>query len=348
MKRILISMICLIMCCSLFVVSVSADTYTSNFMISRLQFSSLRGTHKVTSASQVVSIAKDMTKVGPNFYETSVDLKLFQESLLNYDLVAAFQIYGSFDKNNGVVPDNYVSFNFSLRCTESKPIDFDDALNSQVRLTLPDINTEIRNYVFTKMNDYQYQISFIAPLSGINYDYINSTYFRFYIPIKWIYSATYESDPLLVQIMFDDISITYDSIPITAGDVDIIINDLDSIDTTLNAIKGQLDTLPGDVAAQIKDIELGQDYNKGLDTSEIVAYESALDRVMEEVDVDQVIDIMGDGVSLNQPGMYNDQSFNSVSDLMTNIIDATGIMPLITLTLSIGLACFIIGRSGKL
>ena len=77
-------------------------------------------------------------------------------------------------------------------------------------------------------------------------------------------------------------------------------------------------------------------------------YESAYDKVMDEVDVDQVVSIMDGGISLNQDGMYNDQSFDSVSGLMTNIIEATGLMPLITLTLTFGLACFIIGRSGKL
>lgn len=346
MKRIFICMISLIMCCS-FIIPSYSETFEVPFIINTLTFANARSYLKTTGAESIIQIQQPMTKVSSNLYRWTGDILLSQESVQSRDWVFGFNMVGYIDKISSITPDQYISFNVKLNFSESKPLDFSDLDNEYVRFVLPGGNS-IRNYVITKLDNYSYQFSFIADLKYLNYDFYNATQLYFYIPSKWVYSASYRDDDLTVELGFDQLSLTFDTIPITAGDVDIIINDLDSIDTTLNAIKGQLDTLPGDVAAQIKDIELGQDYNKNLDTSEIVAYESALDRVMEEVDVDQVIDIMGDGVSLNQPGMYNDQSFNSVSDLMTSIIDATGIMPLITLTLSIGLACFIIGRSGKL
>jgi len=348
MKRIMVSLISVIMCCA-FVLPVCADTYTSNFMISRLQFSSVRGYRKDGTNNPVVNIQEDMTKMGPNFYEFTTDkLVLHEESLTEYDIVAGFQIWGSFDKLDGVEPDSYVSFNFSLRVTENRPINFDDTLNQYVRLTLPDINTEVRNYIFTKMNDYQYQISFIAPLSGIDYNYINSTYFRFYLPIKWLYDASTESDDFFIQIMFDELSITYDSIPLKSSDVQLIINDLDSIDTTVSAIKDQLDNMPTDVANALRDLELGSVETAVIpqdELDELAGIEDELyafsDSKMEYI-----------GQSINQLGNTLNSHIGKVdtghSLFFTRVFEIEFIRDMVYISLGFGLVAFILRLGRKI
>lgn len=120
---------------------------------------------------------------------------------------------------------------------------------------------------------------------------------------------------------------------------DLAANDVKQINllTTQNVLISQLPD-------KLRDMDVGEDYTGSIDTSDLAGFESDKAAVESMIDVGGVIEVFDDGISLDQSGLYNDQSFAAVGGLMSDFIEATGIMPLIVLSLSFGLIALVLNR----
>ena len=377
MKRIAVSAICVVMCCIFLCQHVAAEVLKVSFDVSSVTlvdidaYNASDGLFNRTISEGIVGVY-DGTSY---FFDGAVGLTSASMDLYNF--IANFKIEGQWESDIDNV-SSYLWFSIYIDYSTNFTFRFDDVYYEKIKLVLDD-GTEFDNYFLSDTGDYSYLLSFIIPLEDLSYDFASLNNFSVSLPLDCNTGAGPYDIGVDCTLALSGIQLTYDLSAITSDDVDMIINSLDNVEVMLDEVKQNQNitvkeiiatreviaengeklqeisdkqdtviTVLEQLPAELRDLEVGDPYDKSLDTSEIVAYESAYDAVMEEVDVDQVVNIMDGGISLNQDGMYNEQSFNSVSGLVMDIIDATGLMPLIMISLTFGLACFIIGRSGNL
>lgn len=380
MKRILICMICFIMCCSLIIAPVSAAQGQTNFLADSMILSKL---YQVKSTGNAAIDWNDIgVNIGDNQFTFSKNVRITLNSSYTYG--GLFDFTGTWDNDPGSNKLVYITFRISYNPNIN--INFDKVYSVPIALTAYDSagqSVSFTDVAIAEESPNSMLLTFMQNISSVDEFNIVSDAVRYsvLIPIETVgnvnanfASITSISVNIYFEVTYQLPDINYDSLILeSVNNSNDLINSvisnqnetikqiiaskavisangqkLDEIASNQNTIIRELEDLPSQIVSGLINGNVGSDYNKQLDTSEIVAYESALDRVMEQVDVDQVIDVMGDGISLNQPGMYNEQSFNSVSGLVMDIIDATSLMPLVMLSMSIGLACFIIGRSRNL
>ncbi len=377
MKRIIVSAICVVMCCIFSCQYVAAVRAEATFEIDSIYFDYYDAVNLSTGVVVTPNVGVYGTfKNGVWEFVTSVWFT--QTTVETYKAIGYFDVTGHWIETVTDV-EEYMWLNVKVTYDNNHTLNFDKLETNDIRITLPD-GTRLTDYFLSKVSDTSYLISFLVPLSNINYDFSQLSSLTMALPIDWEEGLVAGIPTYLTcTLKIDDFTLTYNATAITADEVAAIIDSLDNVETMLDEVTQNQNITVNEIIATrevieqngeklqeisdkqdtiiteleqlpdaLRDLEVGDPYEKSLDTSEIAAYESAYEKVMEEVDVDQVVNIMDGGISLNQDGMYNDQSFNSVSGLVMDIIDATGLMPLIMISLTFGLACFIIGRSGNL
>ena len=364
MKKIVVSAICVVMCCIFLCQYAAAEVMRTSFDVSGITLFQIEVVNP-SDGSLNLMVYPNVAGVydGTSYFFDNIT-HLGKVSMDTYDFMGDFEIHGQWSTAVENV-SSYLWFNVYIDYSSNFTLRSDEFYYDKISVSLPD-GTLCDNYFLSNTGDYSYLLSFIIDLDDLDYDFANMSFFQVRLPIDCNTEVDLDGNGVLDYVIdctlaLSGITLTYD-VPAMSEDLTLVLNSLDNVEAMLGTVidnqnttideviatREVLEQLPAELAEALRDIEVGDPYDKSLDTSDIAAYESAYDKVMDEVDVDQVVSIMDGGISLNQDGMYNDQSFDSVSGLMTNIIEATGLMPLIILTLTFGLACFIIGRSGKL
>ena len=381
MKRIAVSAICVVMCCIFLCQHVAAAQGQANFNVTACTMMYARRYSASTGALEFQSSELNSAAIlgSDGFYLFSGLDAYFHSDIVgasNYTVVC--RLDGSWDNDPSEGDLLWLTCRVTFGIDQT--INYEDLLNTPVVLTAVSRNGsryDFTNYALAKESDTQYLLTWMVKVTDItDFNLVTDTA-SLYIELPYepvvtsgsIYVTEYRV-MFYLEITYNIPEINYDALILDSVDTsnellqevvsnqDITVKEiiatreviaengekLQEISNKQDTVITVLEQLP----AELRDLEVGDPYDKSLDTSEIVAYESAYDAVMEEVDVDQVVNIMDGGISLNQDGMYNEQSFNSVSGLVMDIIDATGLMPLIMISLTFGLACFIIGRSGNL
>lgn len=352
MKRIIAALICIIMCCTFLCQYVAAEVMKSSYSLSLVNLSKLH-VYNGDSLFTTLEVNQSGSRSGNTFTFTDY-INLGESSISKYDIIAQFDLTGSWSAFSEV-PNEYLYLSIYLDFVSGFPLRFDEFYYSGIKLILPD-GTIFDNYFVSPTGDYSYLFSFVCALSQVTFDFSNLTSFSMCLPIDATPNDTAtDSDTLFdCTLVFDDIVLTYDMSPITSGDVDMIVNSLDGIDDMLNAIVQNQSVIIDEIIAtrdvidnlpeQLRDLVVGDPYTGNIDTSDLVGYESDKAVVENMIDVDDVNGIFESGLSLDQPGMYDQQSFDAVGGLMTDVIDALNIMPLIILSLSFGLIALVLNR----
>lgn len=366
MKKIAVSVICLVMCCTFLCQYVSASTRQTNFICDSLILRELRmyTTSGAISSRVTKNLSGSMQSENSFLFDLSDSYIVFAESSLStYNLGFVFDFYGSWTNDPGDNELLYFTFRFSYG--QDVNLDFDQLLSIPIELVILSNSGEmihLRDFALARETDTSYLMTWMLNVSDIpaDFDIVNDVQrYTVVAPFEPIFVNNYDSG-VAVQISSATVNVYFEiTYQLPADYYDALI--LDSVEQGLDllnvVIQNQNTSIQEIIAtrevieqlpSELRDLVVGNDYDKSLDTSDLAAYESDLNQVLQEVDVDQVVDLMNGGISLNQDGLYNEQSFDSVSDFMVQIINSTGLMPLIILTLTLGLACFIIGRSGKL
>lgn len=364
------SILCVLMCCLFCVQYVAAET-VANWSISSAVLYSIVFRNVSTGELKSVSQNKNGVISGSSIsFSSGASIAAASQSSFNWS--AVFQLYGSFDHLNDVLlpsPDDYlwlsfsvdVSFVFDSRYTGV--LDFDRLFDCDMSLVgyWPGGSKSFTDVTgISQVSDTEYILSFLIPSSLLDGDLIHIDHWSLTLPIQPKGTNVGLSNSVVINSILLNITnftLTYE-IPAST----IIISGLENIGESLDNLASSVESgftqtiteikATQDIIEQLpdalRDLVVGEEYTGSLDTSELAGYESDLAAVKDKVDIDGVKDVLSSGVSLDGGDNYNQQSLGKVGDFMNELISASGLAPLISVTLTIGLACFVIGRTKNL
>ncbi len=363
-----ISVVCVFMCCVFLMQYAAAEKTISAFSISNIVLTGLQFTSVSSGETKVVAknVFGSFNGQIYHFDLVNQNMSFAVQSLSMYNWSLDFDIQGSFEQPSGMVPSDqdylWLSFavysTFEMHTTYWGTINYDRLLDCALSLVayLPNNQTLTLSDCFgiSEVSDKEYLLSFLVPASYLEgYDLIHCSKWHLTLPVQFT-SGTMGAQINAMNLRVDNFTLTYEIPPST-----IIISGIDDIKSSLNSISNQISNGVNTVVNEIRttqdiieqlpdalrDLVVGEPYTKELDTSAISEYESQMAVVESKMDIPGAIGILDSGLDLNGGDSFSSASFTSVGDFMQRLIDAAEVGPLIAVTLSLGFAAYLLGRT---